>query len=439
MKTLDALLSRWVGEADDSRADTAFQAYYSTAFPSLARHVQHRTGWDLASAEDIAQEALLRFFERAGRGRREAVALVRSTATDLPASAHDAPHPQRTVRWAGDVSAFAGSVNGFRLSSETQWRTAAADIWSQIVSLQKAGLCLIDEAARNLPWSPDVGRANTADGPPVFPVDVQNTASADLNEREISGLAGRLARAHSLNTSRAAIAEECRPGIGRFAQTVLTIVETLPRLRLPTNSYLFEIATTLFLDEIKRQRRRKRGGVRERVSVAEVGTCGIRDLADHPVELLSNEPQADLGDGIRLDQHLTSEGGSHAAASMLSRDVDPVVRYESEQFLLRFYEYLRAPVARAVRALEEARGTAQAFSEQYRLERVSRKFSRMMTVLSMMGEGYTQEETARRAGMSRNQVKYVLESVKEAYVRFAAEKPRLPRPQVTREGEPRAS
>jgi DNA-directed RNA polymerase specialized sigma24 family protein len=396
----DGVRFRWVGEADESRADAAFRDYYSTAFPSLARHVQHRTGWDPATAEDIAQEALLRFFRRAGPGRRQAVAVIQSAAMRLTTAPHRAPHPRRTVHWAGDVGTFVSSVTGFRLSSDEQWRTAADEIWSQIVSLQRRGLCLIDEAGVNL-------------------------RRADEN--------------HSPDTPHAAAVAKHHPEVGRLGESVLTVIETLPRLRLPTNGFLFEIATTLFLDEIKRRRRRKRGGVQVRAPAHELAACVMGDAADHPVELVPDEPQGDSGDWSWLDQHPTPEAESLAAASMPSRDLDPVVRYESEEFLHRFYEYLRAPLARATRALEEARGTGLELSERSRLESVSRKFSRMMAVLSLMGEGYTQEEAARRVRLSRNQVKYIVESVKEAYARFAADKPLLPRQRVAREGESHVS
>jgi DNA-directed RNA polymerase specialized sigma24 family protein len=438
MKTLDTLLSRWVGEADEARADGAFRAYYSSAFPSLARHVQHRTGWDPASAEDIAQEALVRFFERAGRGRREAVALVRSAALQLTRSQLGALHSRRTIRWAAGVSALAGSVTGFRLPPEEQWRTAAGDLWAQIVSLQRSGWRLIDETRRMLQWGAVEDRPGEGGALAGFPVNVDDTDSADPDEGEIGRFARSLARERSLKTLRAVVAEQRYPGVGPFVETVLTVVETLPRLRLPTNGYLFEIATTLFLDEIKRRRRKKRGGAQDRAPVHALAHAGARET-DLPFENVPEDPQADPEDGIWLDQCSTLGGQACAAASLPSHALDPVVRYESEEFLQRFYEYLRSPVARAVRALEGARGKGRALAAEHRLECASRKFARMMTVLTMMGEGYTQEETARRTRLSRNQVKYIIESVKEAYSRFVVDKPDMLCPRVNREGESHAS
>ncbi len=115
--------------------------------------------------------------------------------------------------------------------------------------------------------------------------------------------------------------------------------------------------------------------------------------------------------------------------------VNPVIQYENEELLVRFCEYLRDPVARALCALDEARAKGRALPERRRLERESRKYSTTMAVLSMMGEGYTQEEAARHFALSRNQVKYIVESVKEAYIRFADDEPRVSRSSLAREGE----
>lgn len=435
MKTLDALLFQWVGEADQARAESAFRAYYSTAFPALARHVQYRTGWDPAAAEDIAQEALLRFFERAGRGRREAVALVTSAATHLAATQSGAPHSRQTVRWASEVGTFANSVTALRLPSDAHWRATAADLWARIVSLQKVGWCLIDEVRRNLQRCLKEGSPCEENLIAVAPVAVDDTDAAALSEGEIRVFVGKLVHEHSLNASGTALTEHRCPDIVRFAESVLMVVDTLPRLRLPTNGYLFEIATTLFLDEIKRRRRKKRGGEQDRAPLREAVRSDPGGMSTRTVGVVRDEPQSDPEHGIWLDRHPVPLDPTDAPVSTASPAADPVVRFESEEFLLRFYEFLRSPVARAVRALEEARARGRALAERDRLERVSRKFSRTMAVLSMMGEGYTQEETARLAGLSRNQVKYVVEGVKEAYARFSADETCVPHPRIDRDGE----
>lgn len=435
MTTLDALLSQWLGEADPSRAECAFHAYFAIAFPSLVRHVQMRTGWDIASAEDIAQEALLRFFERAGRGRREAAGRVGSAAMQLTAARVDPLPSPRVIGWAHEVCAFCGSAIGFRPPTDDAWRNAALALSERILALQRTGWELLDEMRRKLA----VRNASEASIRALHPVCAVSDPPLEFDPGEAAGFARMLAREHSLNTSCAQAVEQLCPGAAAFTQTALTIIETLPRLRLPTNGYLFEIATSIFLDEVKRRNRRKRGGMPGPAAGDGAGSGVAADLIAHPIEIVPDERPAGSEGELWPDQLSVPEGQSPAAAGIPSPPADPVARYESEEFLCRFYEYLHLPVARAVSALEEARSRGKALAEQCRLESVSRKFSRMMCVLSMVGEGYTQEETARRAGLSRNQVKYILESVKEAYARFAAQQPRLPRPRADREGESHAS
>jgi len=54
------------------------------------------------------------------------------------------------------------------------------------------------------------------------------------------------------------------------------------------------------------------------------------------------------------------------------------------------------------------------------LQSISSKNERVITVLSMRIEGRTQEEIAETLGISRNQVKYIVELVQAAYEQFCA-------------------
>lgn len=435
MKNLDALLVEWVGESDESRAEGAFRAYYSIAFPSLVRHVQLRTGWDLASSEDVAQEAVLRFFERVGRGRREAAARIRLAAIQLTAPHNADPYSTRIAHWAREVGAAVDCAVGFRPSSDAHWRTAADALSAQILSLQRMGWRLMDEARAALQGKPDEREASRTDALTRLPAGTEGTESADVNEGAIAEFARKFTQARPLKGAHGLAAQKRRAELGSLLESVLTIVESLPRLRVPSNGYLFEIATSVFLDEIKRRRRKKRGGGAGHA----VDAYTRQTRGPHPLEALPDEFPAPADEGIGLEGCPACETPVLGAADSTFAATDPMVRYEHEEFFVRFYEYLRSPVARAVRAFQTARSTRRALAEQCRLECVSRKFSRMMTVLSMMGEGYTQEETARRAGLSRNQVKYILESVKEAYARFTSDGSGASRPRVNREGESHVS
>lgn len=443
MKTLDALLYRWVGESDESRVETAFRAYYSTAFPSLVRHVRHRTGWDSASAEDIAQDALLRFFERVGRGRRQAIVLLRSAAAQLTSPEPGAVHTPRTTHWATDVIAFADSVINLHLTPgnpilDDRLRSVAGECSARIEALQRCGWRLLEETIRQLPACPDGCGAKDAESFEQFLAAAGDGGSAEFAEDERVRFAKRLAHAASLGASGQIRAEECRPGLARFVDAALMIIETLPRVRVPTNGYLFEIATTTLLDEIKKRRTKKRGGPPGAATECPPGIWGARYWAPHPLEAVSDEPRA-------LPEEMACSAGQPPAerrplpGSETASRVDPVVRYESEEFLNRFYEYLRSPVARAADALEQARARGRSLAQQRRFDSVSRKFSRTMAVLCMIAEGYTQQQTAEQVGLSRNQVKYIVENVKEAYMRFAADDGRGPHPRIKRTGEPHVS
>ena len=447
MKSLDALLYRWVGEADDSLAETAFRTYYSAAFPLLVRHVRHRTGWDSASAEDIAQEALIRFFERIGGGRRDAIAVVRTEAGRLTDSDPSLIPTRLIAHWAGDVTALTSLVVAFRFpggdaTPDGYCRRFVEELSTRITSLQRTGLRLLDS------MPPPAARYWAGCGedeslcPAAVPGSIEEPSGAEDATCEVVEFSRERGRSPSPGNSNAGATERPDPGNGALAQSVRTIVETLPRLRMPTNSYLFEITTSTFLDEIKRRKRKKRGGLPTDLScVAGDDAHGECGATGHPLKAPPDDSQTDTDADCWDAQPCFSERQDHSpnVTLMLAPSVDPVMRYESEDFLRRFYEHLRVPVARAVNALETARVEGPALPERRRLETVARKFSRMVAVLSLLGEGYTQEETAQLAGLSRNQVKYIAQTVKDAYQRFTDGSTFTDRPGANREGESHVS
>jgi DNA-binding NarL/FixJ family response regulator len=54
------------------------------------------------------------------------------------------------------------------------------------------------------------------------------------------------------------------------------------------------------------------------------------------------------------------------------------------------------------------------------LASVSRKNERLLAVLTLRIEGHTQEAIAEKLNISRNQVKYMVESVQSAYEQWSA-------------------
>src|SRR5580700_1679282 len=68
--TLDRQLYAWLVESDERRFTLAFNVYFSVAFPAVVRFLARISRWDSARLEELAQDALLRFFDRVGRDRR---------------------------------------------------------------------------------------------------------------------------------------------------------------------------------------------------------------------------------------------------------------------------------------------------------------------------------------------------------------------------------
>jgi FixJ family two-component response regulator len=151
---------------------------------------------------------------------------------------------------------------------------------------------------------------------------------------------------------------------------------------------------------------------------------GGEDLSAHPLEQLLREPDDDREDAVEVGETWNRQPDLVATSGGGVSGVDEAQRYEDEQFMERFYDYLREPVDRAMAAYEAARTKASGAAERRRLESLTQKFSRTVAVLSALGEGYTQEQTAQRLGISRNQVKYVVELIQEALARFSALAPR---------------
>jgi hypothetical protein len=79
-----------------------------------------------------------------------------------------------------------------------------------------------------------------------------------------------------------------------------------------------------------------------------------------------------------------------------------------------FLEFLRGPLTRAEAMLAEATSKSKARTEQARVDSLRRKYQRLIAVLAALHEcpQPTEEEIARRQGLTRNQVKYVIERVR---------------------------
>jgi len=396
MTSLDQRLYAWLQEADERRFQLGFADYFSLAYPAVMRRLARLSNWDLSDLEEIAQDALLRFFDRAGRGRREAAAALAGALAHIRAPELGPFNARKVQAWTGEVAEFRIKTLTFRPALadpaiDPSWKQVILDLAAEIPQLQRRGWQLIDVVRIALNWPADADQ----------------------------GPAESLAAAIEARTAEAVAAESTLPGTLCFVDDTGIVISLLPRLRVPSNSYLFEIATTIYFDACRSRGRQKRGGRLPDSAHAADGPGGD-GLSAHPLEHLQLESQDDREDAVEVGEAWAEQRGRAAPAEGGLSGVDEAQRYEDEQFMQRFYDYLRDPIDRAMAAYEAARTKGSRAAERARLDSLTQKFSRSVAVLRALGEGYTQDETAQRLGISRNQVKYVIELLQEALRRFSA-------------------
>ncbi len=402
MRLLDQRLYAWLAEPDEQRFERAFNAYFAVAFPAVVRHLARMSRWDTAQLEDLAQEALLKFFQRAGRGRREASELIAATLPHLHALALGPIHERQLKGWKGDIASFRDSVMGFSIApndeaDDATWKSTIRILADRIPRLQRQGGHLVEAVRLKLEW-------NIAELTPGDPASTAVSTAAPLDDNDsvlalVQGLCEQLAQ----KGQQSLAAQAKLSGVQLFCVNARTVIVSLPPLRIPTSGFMFEIALSLYLDECKRRGRRKRGGT----------------AMSHPIESMNLEPDVTPdGDSYLDGAEFAATAGPTSDASFLPSH-DPTQGYENEDFLERFYQHLREPLDRATAQYEVAGSPGRAAAERRKVATLTQKFTRTIAVLSNMGEGYTQEQTAGRLAISRNQVKYIVELVQEAYLRFA--------------------
>jgi DNA-directed RNA polymerase specialized sigma24 family protein len=425
---LDRRLYAWLAEPNDQRFERAFATYFGTAFPVLLRHLARLSRWDPANLEELAQDALLRFFDKVGRGRREASELIKTSLIRVRPLNMGAFHERQVNRWTQDTEAFRETAMTFRLSpnmesADVHFKSGVQALTSRIRPLQERGDHLLHAVRIDLKWVADdkaVAATSVSERPAADAGDASGSPIESQEGRDVESavFARSLADEASAQSNRAIIAEKCRPGVTQFVSTTVTVVHHLPSLRVPTNGYLFEIALTIYLDECKKRGRVKRGG--SGFQESDGLRNGDGEIAMHPIERLDAEFEAigSAGEYFELDDLRPAYGTSSNSPRVPS--TDPTRQYEDAEFLEKFYAYLRRPLDEAAADCERARAKGRATAELKKFESVSTKFERTIAVLTLMGEGHTQEQIAERLTLSRNQVKYVIELVQESYSRFAA-------------------
>jgi DNA-directed RNA polymerase specialized sigma24 family protein len=424
--TLDRQLYAWLVESDERRFTLAFNVYFSVAFPAVVRYLSRISRWDSAHLEELAQDALLRFFDRVGRDRREASDTVAAALNHIsPTEKMGSFHARQVNSWIEDVSAFKAAAMSFSLprvnqAAEADWKSQIRSLADRIPVIQRQGWYLLDSTLRELGWSAGDECSKKPAHEGVHPRPFSDRILDLVNDDEKSklvvsdGVVDQAVGEMVAKTARAAIVEEQYPGASLFVKHTLNVVNMIPRLRVPTNGYLFDIATTVYLDECKKRGRLKRGGSGDRRLAYRMPEDDCDSLPQHPVALVTLDLK------VAFDVEECFEEAFPAIESDNAATSDPTLQYEHEEYFAKFYEYLHKPVSNAARAYDNAPDIRRAEIERLKLKSLAAKFARTTTVLSMLGAGNTQEQIAEHLGISRNQVKYIVEVVQEAYERFAA-------------------
>jgi DNA-directed RNA polymerase specialized sigma24 family protein len=402
----DRMLYEWLAETDDRRFDLAFNRYYAAASTHLVRYLSRRSRLADLDCEQIAVDALLKFFGRVGRDRRLAAEAVSTALPRIEPLDLGPFHVRQVHRWTAEIGTFRHASMTFTVTGETaeSWKGQIQALAESIPPLQRQGCHLLESAkvaCHSIAAVADSAR------------DAHDSGADDAVSSEYAVI-----REFALSVRKAVQAADAmnpelrQLGFIGFVDDSWTVVEALPLLRVPTNGYLFDIAQSLYLDECKARGRRKRGGSGFDANGTHRGREASAAPAPSPLKY-TGWPDEE-GDGARSGVLATGFPGTDLS-------VDPVLEQIDEDSCEQFYKHLRKPVEESETAYQEvtARG-GRGEAERKRLESIAKKNERLMTVLAMRIEGRTQEEIAENLEISRNQVKYIVELVQSAYEQFCA-------------------
>lgn len=401
---LDALLYAWLSEPDERRAESRFAAYYRTAFPRLCR-LAHTWRVDIGQAEDLAQKSLIKFFKHLGTERRVADAHIRRSLAELRPLDWGALHVRLVQGWVTRVRVFREAAVGFRLPavSGTQDRGPDRDeINGRIEPLRYQALHLLHQVQQRMsPKLPFLEVRATTDATSVatFSADTNDQLDADSVADFVTQLLSWPAK--DQDGPAYEVATGCVGGI-QFAEHSSTIYKKLPTLSIPSNGLLYTIAKRQFLDELRKRRPESLEYLEDK---AHGSISGVLD-------------ELDLDSGGPVDG--ATESGSQPGMETLEPDSDDS-DLELDTRYSAFLEHLRAPLTRAEDSWAAAvvkGGSGKA--EHTRVVSLQRKFERLYAVLAALREDPqpTEDEIARRHGLTRNQVKYVIERIREEFNDF---------------------
>jgi DNA-directed RNA polymerase specialized sigma24 family protein len=408
---LDFRLYAWLSEADEQRAELRFSLYFKAAFPALCHYVRS-LGQSSASAEDIAQQALIKLFNHLGGTRRVAAEEVRgATARLRPIASWGSMHARLVRAWLQQLTAFLDAAIGFRIDRTLQdnpdsWKDFRNEINWQIDPLRRKAVRFLDEARTRLEPNLLLLLGNSSNDAPT-PDEATRNKLDESEELSVDGgtvsLTAEISRFVSMlrDCAQRRVSSEVTDGLGtagayEFVTGTTLVHKQLPPLAVPSNGLLYTIAKRQLIDSLR---------VKKREDL-------IADIADggsvlDELELDSCAPPANA-------VAPTSTATASDPAEGEDRDRELESRY------VAFVEFLRTPLTRAEGTLAAASRHGRATTEGARVASLQAKFDRLMDVLDALREvpQPTEEEIAARLDLTRNQVKYAIERIREEFTHF---------------------
>src|SRR5260370_38770673 len=115
---LDVLLYAWLSEPEARGAEFCFNSYFQAAFPAICRYIRSLRP-DPATAQDIAQHAIIKLFNHLGTGRRAADERMREAISALRPLDFGVLHVRGVDSWRRQVWSFRDAAIGFRIPRES--------------------------------------------------------------------------------------------------------------------------------------------------------------------------------------------------------------------------------------------------------------------------------------------------------------------------------
>jgi hypothetical protein len=280
---LDQMLYAWLAEPNDLKFEQAFQKYYDAAFATLVRYLARRAGPADLDLEQMAVDALLKFFCKAGRERRVASEKVRHALPNIEPLNAGQIHVRQVRRWTSEVEAFRGAAMSFNVmqddTDDRDWKAEIHSLAATIPPLQQQGCHILNAVQSAVARILDLNE------------DPRHEEDESFHVGAVASFAARVRSEAAENSACAAAVEAQHPGTLRLVEGSWTVIGALPALRVPTNGYLFEIAQSVYLDECKARGRQKRGGSGHSADTADHAGAGAHPLAR--IDLEADAPQSE--------------------------------------------------------------------------------------------------------------------------------------------------